>query len=296
MSCRHCGSGQLDRLGICAFGDRESTLLRCRQCDLTQRQPIPDETALAAMYADTSPDAMNYAIAEHPAWSTARSLLGGRAGAALRVLDIGCHTGAFLAALPDEWQRFGIESATGACAVARARQVEIIAPRLQSVDADWCGQFDAVTAFDVLEHLPDPALALRSAARLLKPGGVMIVSTGDIDRWTFRALRGAHWYWQTEQHISAVSRRFLVFAGRESGLVLSQFRTIAHRRAPLALRLYEAMQVCYWYCRLRGGVWRAPQRLLQALPTLRHLRHAQLPAWTMTLKDHCLAVFEPASR
>jgi len=51
--------------------------------------------------------------------------------------------------------------------------------------------FDAVTLFDVLEHIPDDAAAAREALRVLRPGGHVLVSTPHV-RWRypyFRALR-----------------------------------------------------------------------------------------------------------
>ena len=51
---------------------------------------------------------------------------------------------------------------------------------------------DAVTLFDVLEHIPDDAGALREAMRVLRPGGALLMSSPN-ERWRFpyhRAMRG----------------------------------------------------------------------------------------------------------
>ena len=48
--------------------------------------------------------------------------------------------------------------------------------------------FDAVTMFDVLEHIPDHALAAAEARRVLRPGGVIMVSTPHT-RWRYPYFR-----------------------------------------------------------------------------------------------------------
>jgi SAM-dependent methyltransferase len=45
--------------------------------------------------------------------------------------------------------------------------------------------FDAVTMFDVLEHIPDDRAAIAEALRVLKPDGFLLVSTPDSATWRF---------------------------------------------------------------------------------------------------------------
>jgi len=53
--------------------------------------------------------------------------------------------------------------------------------------ADEC--FDLVTMFDLLEHVPDDAAVAREALRVLRPGGQLLVSTPDRDRWRYPYYR-----------------------------------------------------------------------------------------------------------
>ena len=50
------------------------------------------------------------------------------------------------------------------------------------------GAFDAVTLFDVLEHIPDDDAAAHEALRVTRPGGVVLVSTPNIN-WHYPFYR-----------------------------------------------------------------------------------------------------------
>jgi SAM-dependent methyltransferase len=66
----------------------------------------------------------------------------------------------------------------------RVRFVVGDATRLPFPDAS----FDAVTMFDVIEHVPDDAAALSEALRVLRPGGCLLLSTPN-ERWRFPYYR-----------------------------------------------------------------------------------------------------------
>jgi SAM-dependent methyltransferase len=98
-----------------------------------------------------------------------------------RVLDVGCGNGEFLAALAETgFEGWGLDVSAAAVEACRRRG-------LRSSEGDLCGGecpaeglFDAVTLWDVLEHLTEPAACLHRAAALLKPGGLVFVKTPEV--------------------------------------------------------------------------------------------------------------------
>src|SRR2546426_9146876 len=72
-----------------------------------------------------------------------------------RILDIGCAFGYFLASLDGRWVRFGVDASRYAIEQARVRLPGAQFAVSQLDGAPMGRQFDIITAFDVLEHMPD---------------------------------------------------------------------------------------------------------------------------------------------
>lgn len=112
----------------------------------------------------------------------------GRPGA---LLDVGAATGDFVALAGERgWTASGVELSAWASARARERGLNVTTGDIRSAPA---GNFDAVTLWDCIEHLSDPAGTLRDAARLLRPGGVISISTGAVPHGDRAVSSG--WYY-----------------------------------------------------------------------------------------------------
>lgn len=111
-------------------------------------------------------------------------------GAPGDLLDVGPNVGTCLELARERgWRGRGIELNADAARHCRdVRRLDVVTGTLE--DAPFpAASFDGILMGDVIEHLPDPQDALRRVASLLRPGGVVLVSTPDIGRWAARALQ-----------------------------------------------------------------------------------------------------------
>jgi len=93
------------------------------------------------------------------------------------LLDAGCGTGALLTELQQRARHVvGLDLEPLALRYARQRgEFALVQARLEALPFR-SNTFDAITALDVLEHLPDDRPALRELRRVLKPDGVLIIT------------------------------------------------------------------------------------------------------------------------
>ena len=97
------------------------------------------------------------------------------------VLDLGCGNGWFTAALARcGFDMVGLDSSRSGINIARQAHPDVSfrhADALQPPEADLHNRFDAVLAVETLDHVVQPRLLLQHAAQMLRPGGLLIVTT-----------------------------------------------------------------------------------------------------------------------
>jgi SAM-dependent methyltransferase len=131
-----------------------------------------------------------------------------------RWLDYGCGNGGLVRYLRAHRtvEAFGFEE--GSIAVKASR---LGIPLLDASDLAKLGaSFDVVTAIEVLEHTLDPVNELRNMRRLLRPGGLLFLTTGNARPYIGRLSRWS--YVVPELHISFFEPRTLECALEKSGL------------------------------------------------------------------------------
>ncbi|WP_186775448.1 class I SAM-dependent methyltransferase [Rubripirellula tenax] len=118
-----------------------------------------------------------------------------------RVLELGCSTGAYLGRLADAgWQGVGIEPSLVASQKARESGYAVHTGVLDDVQLSP-RSFDAICAWMVLEHTIDPVDTLQLFARLLRPGGQLLLSVPNAGCWEPKVFR-KYWYvWESPRHL-----------------------------------------------------------------------------------------------
>ena len=121
-----------------------------------------------------------------------------------RLVDVGCAHGFFLAAARERgWVGCGADISADAVRYAQEKLgLDVVHGDLSRANFA-AGTFDVAAMIGTIEHMPDPLTTLRSAARLLKPDGHLLITTLDIEG-VFR-----QWEWKPPEHIFYFSFRSL---------------------------------------------------------------------------------------
>jgi len=298
--CRSCGSARIRRVGPippgAAFAGREFTealdpgvLYRCQTCHLWFRHPVPDEAVLQRLYVAGDPDAWQYPAAQRRDWQLAHQWVQTSVDGTT-ILDIGCFDGAFLELFSPIWDRYGIEMNPRAAETARARGITMLGDDVARL-SDVRMRFDVVVAFDLVEHVPDPRALLGTMAAVTKPGGSVIIGTGNTAAPSWRFMGSRYWYCAIPEHLSFMNPAWCRRAAQHLRLELVRLDRYSHAikssvgatAGALAKNLlYRTMPSVFGFLRARG---------FGTLDVRRYPAWAKVPPEWMSARDHLLAVF-----
>jgi 2-polyprenyl-3-methyl-5-hydroxy-6-metoxy-1,4-benzoquinol methylase len=190
---------------------RHHTIVQCQQCGLVYTDPRPDGEDITETYQAVEDPLYieeregRVLTFEHHLKPLER-LTGPPDGRPL--LDVGAYTGVFVEiAGQHRWDAWGVEPSRWAVGQAQAKGLHVVQGTLETAELP-AAYFDVVTLWDVIEHVTDPRGTLERAHRLLKPGGLVVIHTIDIDS-LFARLMGPRWPWLMEMHIYYFSRHTL---------------------------------------------------------------------------------------
>jgi 2-polyprenyl-3-methyl-5-hydroxy-6-metoxy-1,4-benzoquinol methylase len=184
VGCSQCGAADPRFL----FRKLNYDLVQCASCDLVYVRNPPNFSELVEIYSSVvgyhddilTPDSDEYQRMDdiarrHMAIVTRYAKSG-------KLLDVGCSTGLFLhRAKQAGFDCGGVEFSLESAEFARRQFGMDVLHGDISTAAGRAGSYDMVTMFDVIEHVPDPSNDIRTVCDLLKPGGLFILSTPNID-------------------------------------------------------------------------------------------------------------------
>jgi 2-polyprenyl-3-methyl-5-hydroxy-6-metoxy-1,4-benzoquinol methylase len=167
-----------------------------------------------------------------------------------RVLDVGSGYGFLRVALGEAgYEHDGLEISKFARAIASsAYGLETYAGTLDEHWQEWESRYDAVTLFDLIEHLCDPKRFLERVAFVLRPGGVLAVKTPNLD-CPEADLFGPHYHSLKREHLAYFSPDSLSEVARAVGFEPIHVATTSH----LLVGFVGSEQARAWGRELRGA-------------------------------------------
>jgi 2-polyprenyl-3-methyl-5-hydroxy-6-metoxy-1,4-benzoquinol methylase len=182
-TCYICGSNKSRSLCELPAG----TIVRCLECDTVYRAAVVTGEKYNKLYQSEAMMETPFYLANkmaadpkvEPMPTFARGLKQLRElRTPGRLLDIGCSYGAFMVLAQGEgWDTSGVELSKEPAKFAREeRRLDVFNGTVEQAGYPE-GYFDAVTLWDVIEHLDDPVSTMAEIHRIMAPGGILLVFT-----------------------------------------------------------------------------------------------------------------------
>lgn len=137
-----------------------------------------------------------------------------------RLLEVGVRDGSFGSLAAKDYEYVGIDPASAAARHSRARGLEVYCASL-SAFVNTGPSFDAITLFHVFENMADPHDALGRIKDLLKPGGVLFLSTFDTEGLIYMLSERKRMAQNFRTHLILYSRSALIELLEHSGFEIS---------------------------------------------------------------------------
>ncbi|MEI7768744.1 MAG: class I SAM-dependent methyltransferase [Chloroflexales bacterium] len=215
VACEICGADDpqpvASRTDLFLGGEMVYTHCRCGGCGVIYQHPRPTAATIGRLYPDE--DYPEYVPTLMSVSRLARTLR--RYGLAKRcrrvtsyvtpgrVMDVGCSTGDFVWEISRRsgWSAMGIDISRAVVSYAQRQLGVTAAVGVLNTAPFTDGSFDAITMWNVFEHVYDPRAVIAEAARLLRPGGVFVITHPNLDS-VDRRLFGNTWIgYELPRHI-----------------------------------------------------------------------------------------------
>ncbi len=149
-------------------------------------------------------------------------------------LDVGAGSGKFIDYIRSKrpCKSMGIEPSRALfdafCLADKGIECKVFEDFAQSTEL----RFNVITAFDVLEHLPDPCGFFEGARKLLTDGGYLFISTPDVGALVPKVM-GKQWYHYNAYHLAYLNRQTMAKLAQKHGFEIVEF---SHKSKRISLK------------------------------------------------------------
>ena len=166
-------------------------MVRCNRCGLVRSDPVIDFTVMTELYRASTFDYGEELDGLRLTYGAALDRLGEVVPSKTGLVDIGCGSGFVLElARQRRWRDVrGVEPSADAVAKATDTIRPLIVEDVMRSGLFEPQSVDAVTLFQVLDHMPDPVSLLRDCHQALRPGGAILALNHNVAAWSARLLR-----------------------------------------------------------------------------------------------------------
>lgn len=236
MNCALCGGALAPHLAKAGADGRLWHIARCVACTVWQIYPLPKSAELAELYQGTYfKRRSDRGYADYTSDNIRRSVLSTLEKnlhdldffswelqlKSRRLLEVGCAAGHAVGYFSARgWQALGIDVAREMVEAGRAQGYNLQCADFLSYDFSG-QQFDLITHWATLEHLPDAEKFLRRMAGLLAPGGKIYLST--CNTGYFARRYGSSWrYLNVPEHVFYFNKKSLTQLAAKCGLKITR--------------------------------------------------------------------------
>lgn len=216
-SCPLCSSSSIIQVGILKYREKINfsthdielsctpELWKCREClSCFVQNTVDAETAKKLYSTGQSGDRWSKMAFDQNKTSEVIKQMSSIFRNADSVLDVGCNTGELL----DFAQQFGCQTSGVECSSASREVLKEKGHKPHALLEEAPGEYDVITAFDLIEHLYDIPAFLRSCQAKLSSKGRLVILTGNFNSLSAVLAGSRWWYAQYPEHIVFPSKKY----------------------------------------------------------------------------------------
>ena len=299
VRCPGCGSetaatfkgeasgGYAVSLGTQTIPAPSYTVWQCNRCGLLYKVGTLTDSQLGDYYANIDFKIWGVGIL----FPTDRAVLKilRRLPRGAQVLDYGCSSGRLLKEVLGTLDCFGYEP--NAAAASQASELGIRMVNDQHLN-DGSLHFDAIVLMDVFEHFRYPTEQLARLFALLRPGGVMILATGNFDAPAFRRDPAEFWYFTNVEHLCVLGREYANYLCRSLPADITHWEEISHYdTAILSCFMQHLKTFAYYAYRQKTFI---SKFILPCIYGLRRARNWRMAPGLSCTQDHVVLALRKA--